>query len=139
MQYFITLTNSPSNGLSRTALVLNFNWAIHEDEIKVPLRAYFKKSNGDLDGTIPFQEKILTIDNKDRIDLTTGNVVVESDYNEEDYPQTIGQYNAMMGLNIGQLKAQGFNITDSTTIAEIILGLIKVNIIESDVIRHKFD
>lgn len=155
MQKFIQTTPNPENGFPRTNLLLRFNWNILEDNIKVPCRTYYVKSNHttenpNLEGSIPFKEKELTIDNKDRIDLTTGNLVVEADYNEETYPSTIGQYDGMMALTTEDLfekifpgvkaKLETAGITEfKLPYSSGLLAMIEVNVIESDVVRKKFD
>lgn len=153
MQHFIPTTPSPGNNVPRTNLLQTFIWNVHDDTIVTGNRIYFKKTDGSLDGSIPYKDKNLTIDDQDKVDLTTGKVVTADEYaaNPDSYPNVVGQYTSMMNMSIedaltmlghtnlkSQLATAG--ITDlQTTVAELILGLIDLNVIDSDTNRHKFD
>lgn len=131
-ELFLPISDNIDTESKRVTLVTDFHWSLDKNVIVVDNKVYQKKNNGDLNSKIPFWDKKLVIDDKDRINLDNGQVINESDYNEYVHTNTITQIDFMYGLSIGMLKSQGMEINDNTTIKEILEAVISSNVIDSD-------
>lgn len=125
MQLFIDISVNPSNNIPRRVLVDDFRWSIHDNYISVPCRIYHVTSSGDLDGTIPFRVKDLPVSNEFMVDPATGGVIVG--YDPEVHTTAVPQLDYMLALTVAMVGAIA-----NTRISEIIINLIRINILEAD-------